>query len=160
MRLRRSPQERKRLSLLKDRRNNYGQSDKGPRAIIPLKKRLGNRRVRRSSAALVIVGRLADEKLDAFESGIKAKTRLRLKMRWRKSPDAPLGAYVESRRKARTLSHGGKKAAQGSFAVAQKALNCTCAAGNSFSRSQQTIRPTRVDRSSRVSTECNTYPNS
>jgi len=38
-----SPQEKKTLSLQKDRRNSYGNNDKAARTAIPLRKALENR---------------------------------------------------------------------------------------------------------------------
>ena len=79
-----SPRQKKRLSLKKDRRNAYGESDKGSKRIVPLKKKLANRKVRRADHVNVIRDA---ESADAKLAG-------QLKSRWRKSPDAPLGKVV------------------------------------------------------------------
>jgi hypothetical protein len=92
MRQPRSPQEKKRLSYLRDRRNVYGENDKASRKNIPLSKALGIRSMRHEQnqalrGALVAV---SDEAM--IEAELKAKEDNR--WWWSKQPDAPLGEVV------------------------------------------------------------------
>lgn len=81
-----TPQQKKKLSLEKDRRNTYGENDKASRKSIPLQKAKANRSVRsKDKAALRRDEETADAVLD------KA-----LKQRWRKAPDGKLGDVVAS----------------------------------------------------------------
>ncbi|WP_370300886.1 hypothetical protein [Pseudooceanicola sp.] len=84
---RRSPQEKKQLSLSKDRRNNHGESDKGPRKSIPLQKKLANRKVRR-------VGQIGymDEEERAISVAIQKS-----KNRWKKFSDGSLADHIKHR---------------------------------------------------------------
>ncbi|TMR94335.1 hypothetical protein [Nonomuraea basaltis] len=92
---RRSPQEKKRLSYAKDRRNDYGENDKSSRKNIPRSKRAPHRANRRRThqvleAAAGAVDQVAEE---------TAEERLlvrRLKS-WKKWRDAPLGEIIQKR---------------------------------------------------------------
>ena len=97
---RRTPQEKKQLSRLKDRRNNYGENDKSARKTIPRNKKAGMRSARRSSKQLLQFG--AEEESN---SSLNSK----LKKRWRKMPDAPLGEWIQSRLRRRANSYQAKK---------------------------------------------------
>jgi hypothetical protein len=90
---RRSPQEKKQLSYDKDRRNSYGQSDKGSRRIIPGHKRRVNR-----------ANRHHDRQALHGSTGIRgpgtddiAEERLHARRRktWRKYPDETLREAVK-----------------------------------------------------------------
>ena len=86
MKRRRSPQEKKRLSLKKDRRNTYGKNDKATRRLIPLRKAKANRALRRG----VKVALAGDE--EAIEAVAKTFD----PRRWRKLPDKALGDIVKT----------------------------------------------------------------
>jgi hypothetical protein len=97
--MRRSPQEKKALSYARDRRNAYGESDKGSRKAIPLHKRLVSRANRHAARQqLSETGdRVASERAERVEErvqGAKPKT-------WRKWPDQPLGQILEQKRQRR-----------------------------------------------------------
>jgi hypothetical protein len=77
-----TPQEKKRLSLLKDRRNCFGENDKSSRRAIRSRKRWVNRSLRRSEHQALVV-----PDVDAIESSL-GKLR---KNEWKKVPDTPLG---------------------------------------------------------------------
>ena len=79
-----SPQEKKRLSYLHDRRNVYGENDKSSRKAIPLRKKLANRQARHADR-LEIHDKMRDEE------AVQLK---RPKPTWKKAPDAPLGSVV------------------------------------------------------------------
>jgi hypothetical protein len=90
---RRSPQEKKRLSYSKDRRNWYGENDKSSRKNIPRSKRIRQRseRHRRQQQLSAAVGPV-DESVEAGLAERLAQTRRG--NRWRKFPDTQLGVYV------------------------------------------------------------------
>jgi hypothetical protein len=97
----RTPQEKKRLSYAKDRRNVYRENSKASRKGIPLAKARANRAERHAqdhllSQALVSAG--ADQ-LTSVETEVRG-TKPR---EWRKTPDKPLGEALARRaaRKAR-----------------------------------------------------------
>ncbi|MFE3545734.1 hypothetical protein ACFXK0_22455 [Nocardia sp. NPDC059177] len=95
---RRSPQEKKALSYAKDRRNVYGENDKSSRKNIPRNKRIPNR-VDRHQEQLFVTA-LGPVDLDAAEDCEVTLRMTRSKWhtgRWRKYPDAPLGAVVAHR---------------------------------------------------------------
>jgi hypothetical protein len=90
--VRRSPQEKKRLSYLKDGRNNYGENDKSSRRSIRTRKRSVNSANRRREHLVLAEyrGSSVPSEADQVEQALH---RRRLKS-WRKFPDAPLGAVV------------------------------------------------------------------
>lgn len=86
---RRSPQEKKRLSYLKDRRNNYGENDKSSRTSIRTRKRAVNTANRRREHLVLAEFGTSTASGDA-EAVEMAFHRWRTKS-WRKFPDAPSG---------------------------------------------------------------------
>jgi hypothetical protein len=103
---RRTPQEKKKLSLQKDRRNTYGEPPHGARKSIPLHKRLRNRANRHQQDLKLHV---APKQLDEGEADeIESSTRSKAPKRWRKVPDAPLGRIVAAKHERRLSSHGRK----------------------------------------------------
>lgn len=90
-----TPQEKKRLSLGKDRRNCYGENDKSSRKNIPRAKARANRANRRADAVALsgAIG-VPDETLDAAaEDAVRGRRR----KVWRKVPDESLGQRLERR---------------------------------------------------------------
>ncbi|MET9538977.1 hypothetical protein ABZY16_15910 [Streptomyces sp. NPDC006553] len=89
---RRTPQEKKRLSYVKDHRNNYGENDKSSRKSIRRNKRFPNSANRRhaQTALTALLGPPDDVRADAVEERMNG----RRPKRWQKFPDAPLGAIV------------------------------------------------------------------
>ena len=103
-----SPQQKKRLSLQKDRRNAYGENAKSSRKSIPLSKALSRRKVRH--AAKDAIGHLVDSPEAVAEVMESTLTKPRLeKGRWRKSPDAPLGKVVEGNLQKRKETVGARQ---------------------------------------------------
>jgi hypothetical protein len=94
---RKSPQERKALSYVRDRRNDYGENDKSSRKNIPRGKRRASRTSRRRENQ--ILGQAAGPASNA-ELVERTETRVVGQKRavFRKYEDAPLGEIV-----ARTL---------------------------------------------------------
>lgn len=96
MRKPKPPQDKKRLSYAKDRRNDYGENSKASRKTIPRNRAIANRKYRRK----------LQSELDAQDFGVvvpAAAAKVR-KTGWRKSPDTPLGDYLK-RRRARRATH-------------------------------------------------------
>ncbi|MFB7591398.1 hypothetical protein [Streptomyces sp. NPDC056169] len=93
-----TPQEKKRLSYVRDHRNNYGENDKSSRKNIRRNKRFPNSANRRhaQTALTALLGSPHEVRADAVEERMNG----RRPKRWQKFPDAPLGAIVDG-----TLQH-------------------------------------------------------
>ncbi|MEU7900503.1 hypothetical protein AB0B45_47685 [Nonomuraea sp. NPDC049152] len=95
VRRRRSPQEKKRLSYTKDRRNDYGENDKSSRKAIRRNKSAPHRANRRQ------VSQTLDAITGVVDEGAEESTVRRLESRrpktWKKWRDATLGAIVTER---------------------------------------------------------------
>jgi len=101
---RRSPQEKKRLSYERDRRNEYGENTTASRRGIRIRKRSVNRANRNGEAAALraALGPADDAAADDAESRVKG----RRPKRWRKVPDVPLGEVVERKLNRREKRRG------------------------------------------------------
>jgi hypothetical protein len=93
----RTPQEKKQLSLKNDRRNTYGESPHGARKAVPLRKRLRSRAERHASKVPLVA---VDEEAVAVDLAAARAERKR-KGSWKKSPDQPLGDVLERKSKRR-----------------------------------------------------------
>jgi hypothetical protein len=82
----RSPQEKKALSLTKDRRNGYGQNDKSSRKAIPAAKARGHRALRHADK----------QALNDANAAVEVVPLTRRKPVWKKSPDVPLSEAIAS----------------------------------------------------------------
>lgn len=87
-----TPQEKKRLSYAKDRRNNYGENDKSSRKNIRRNKRAPHRANRHHAHQVLgeAAGALAVDAADTAEQRLLAKR----PKSWKKWPDMPLGDFV------------------------------------------------------------------
>lgn len=103
----RTPQEKKRLSLKKDRRNTYGESPHGTRKSIPGNKR---RRIRVERRAAKVSTAAVDGDGIAFDSAF-AKAELKRKTSWKKSADTPLKKVIAKKieRRKKLLKNPRKK---------------------------------------------------
>jgi len=92
-----TPQQKKQLSLARDRRNTYGENSKSSRKNIPLSKALDIRSERRAQDSALAKAMVATDidQLDAADNSVRA-TKPR---HWRKSPDEPLGHVLVSKSK-------------------------------------------------------------
>jgi len=88
----RTPQEKKTLSLEKDRRNVYGEAPHGARKIIPLRKKLRNRANRHQQEPPLPSAPIAFDADHAYE--IESAMRAKALKRWVKSPDLPLSEVI------------------------------------------------------------------
>lgn len=90
---RKSPQEKKRLSYARDRRNDYGENDKSSRKGIRRNKRAPHRANRRRAnqileSAVGVVNEAAEEETERRLLAKRPKV-------WRKFPDVPLGEVIQ-----------------------------------------------------------------
>lgn len=92
-----TPQEKKALSLKRDRRENYGQNDKASRKLVPLRKAQANRRVRRADKAALAGMEDADAVAPA-----------RPKPDWVKSPGRSLSDRLADQRASAARREGRK----------------------------------------------------
>ena len=92
----RSPQDKKRLSLTRDRRNTYGENDKSSRKNIRRGKQHGQMQLRRGVAQRLKLSGKADEvTIDQVAVGVAEVHALRRHKLFKKAPDAPLGVVVK-----------------------------------------------------------------
>ena len=101
-----TPQDKKRESYAKDRRNTYGENAKASRKNIPRRKAIASRAARRlARQALAETASRGDATIaDAAEARLIRKRRLA----WVKQPDQPLGAVL-MRKRQRRLALAGRK---------------------------------------------------
>ena len=105
---RRTPQEKKRNSLKKDRRNRYGESPHGARKAIPARKRLRSRAERHATKVPLVT---LDEEAQALDMAAARAERKR-KTSWKKFPDVPLEIVLEQQvRRRERLRLAPRKAA-------------------------------------------------
>lgn len=92
-----SPQEKKQLSYLKDRRNVYGENSKASRRLIPLYKAIENRDIRRKSKqSIALLSNSDEEKSNLLESNIKKN--IAKIGGWKKSSDMSLGEFLQRKK--------------------------------------------------------------
>lgn len=89
---RKTPQEKKRLSLEKDRRNVYGEAPHAARKRIPLRKKLGSRATRHAQEAALPSAPIAVEFVEG--DAIQAAVRAAKPNGWTKYRDMPLGEVI------------------------------------------------------------------
>ncbi|GAA3132927.1 hypothetical protein [Streptosporangium carneum] len=90
-----TPQEKKRLSYAKDRRNDYGENDKSSRKSIRRNKRTPHRADRHRDHQILEAARgAADER---SSGAVEERLYARRPKRWRKFRDAPLGEVLQGR---------------------------------------------------------------
>jgi len=98
-----TPQEKKRLSYAKDRRNTYGENSKASRKGIPLSKAKSIRADRHAQDNLLGAATTADGP-DEF-ADVELQVRTVGPRQWKKSPDKPLGEVL-ARRRQRKMTRG------------------------------------------------------
>ena len=94
---RKTPQQKKRLSYLKDRRNTYAENSKSSRQSIRQHKRYVNKANRRYAEQHIaeLTGETDSDILEAAE--LQVVGRGRRPKRWAKIADEPLGKVVQDR---------------------------------------------------------------
>lgn len=103
----RSPQEKKALSLRKDRRNIYGQNDKASRKAIPLRKAQESRRNRHKNNQAIAQLNQDDETRAALVES-SARQDVHRTGGWTKGADAPLAEVIERQNEKREVRKGRK----------------------------------------------------
>ena len=106
----RTPQEKKKLSYERDRRNVYGNSPHAARKAIPLRKAQRNRANRHLANQDVAVQ--APLPSEGVAEKIEARLNLKAPKAWRKDPDAPLGKVLAENLRSREImrERGGRDA--------------------------------------------------
>jgi hypothetical protein len=99
----RSPQEKKRLSYDRDRRNTYGENAKSSRKNIARSKARSHREYRSNVRTAIASSDLDDP--DTLEDRVRSVRR----ESWVKQPDDPLGRVVEMKATKRKRMYGAKK---------------------------------------------------
>ncbi len=107
-----TPQEKKRLSYERDRRNSYGENSKSSRKAIPLRKAKTKRAIRKRATQIVAQAARTDDLLadNAPENCVRSIQ----PKHWRKDPDAPLKEHVAIRLKRRKRRANNRSAGDGS----------------------------------------------
>lgn len=92
-----SPQEKKRLSLQKDRRNMYGESPHSSRKNIKRGKQNQHQEERRVSnqALAVIVAQSSEEQMVTSEIAANTAAKVRRLNGFKKVPDSPLNEFIK-----------------------------------------------------------------
>jgi hypothetical protein len=104
-RRRRTPREKKDLSLDRDRRNRYGESPHAARKAIPQRKAMHARHWRRRTRQDLDAGRLPEDFSDG--DALAAENRSEPPYAgWRKEPDRPLREHVALRLRHRAWARG------------------------------------------------------
>jgi hypothetical protein len=98
---RKTPQEKKALSLERDSRNSFRENDKASRKAIPARKRQRARAERRLVAQQLDPQDVSDPQLEASDVAVDVGAR-RLQYRWGKQPDTPLREHVKAKLRRRT----------------------------------------------------------
>jgi hypothetical protein len=104
---RRTPQEKKALSYVKDRRNDYGENDKSSRKNIRRNKRIPNRadRHREQQVLSTATGSaVAIDVAEQAEAKLLVKRSMWMTKRWRKWRDAPLAEIVVTKLRRRAAT--------------------------------------------------------
>jgi hypothetical protein len=98
-----SPPEKKRISLVRDRRNVYGECPTSSRKNISRGKQRGHMKVRRSAneELRALRGAPVEADLDVIESRAKDRILALALSSFKKFPDAPLGVVVARKVKRR-----------------------------------------------------------
>jgi len=97
---RKSPQDKKELSLQRDRRNTYGENAKSSRKNIPRSKQRSHQQMRHAANSPLqsIKGQVSED--FAIEIELKSRTNAiqKSRTRFKKHPDKPLGQVLERKR--------------------------------------------------------------
>jgi hypothetical protein len=97
-----SPQEKKRLSLERDRQNDYGENAKSSRKNIPLSRALSHRSIRKDQNQSLRGALVAATEEQLAEAELRSKEEK--PQWWRKHRDAPLGEVVAQKLERRRQS--------------------------------------------------------
>jgi hypothetical protein len=106
-----SPREKKRISLLRERRNVYGECPSSSRKNIRRGKQRSHMEMRRAANEELRSLKGVTDELDAEETEARAKDRMLALGRssFKKVPDAPLGEVIKRKRRIRADRETGRK---------------------------------------------------
>jgi hypothetical protein len=106
-----TPTEKKRISLVKDRRNVYGECPTSSRKNISRGKQRGHMEVRRAANEELRSLRGASTEVDADATDAQTKDRILALSRYafKKVPDSPLGEVLKRKLKRRADGATGRK---------------------------------------------------
>ena len=95
-----TPQEKKALSLKRDRRNVYGESTKGTRVGIPRSKQQSKQAERRAAKQplLVVRGGVDEQQALSAQDASSIAATVKRRKGFKKVPDLPLGEVLRFRR--------------------------------------------------------------
>ena len=99
-----TPQNKKELSLRKDRRNVYGENDKASRKAIPRRKQRGQMEARREVNQVLSTAPLAksQDEIEQIASNLRSVELAKKRKRFKKVPDQPLGVVLKRRKPGRS----------------------------------------------------------
>jgi len=98
-----NPQDKKRLSLDRDRRNVFHENDKASRKNIPRSKQLSHMRIRRAAtqALAKVRGEVNESTAMEAEAQVKTRTIILRNTGFEKTPDQPLRTVIPEQKSAR-----------------------------------------------------------
>jgi hypothetical protein len=101
-----TPQEKKKLSLERDRRNTYGENAKSSRKNIPLSKRLSQKAVRHTAKVPLeaTIGLPDEDEVVTAESKLRSDLTKKRRRAFKKRPDQPLGLVLEKKFKSKNTA--------------------------------------------------------
>ncbi|SMC19790.1 hypothetical protein SAMN02745857_00796 [Andreprevotia lacus DSM 23236] len=99
--MRRTPPEKKRLSLAKDRRNAYGECPTSSRRNIRRNKQFSRRAARHGADAMLRTATLDEESAANAEVRARGSAELKRRQGFRKSPDIALATIIASKQARR-----------------------------------------------------------
>lgn len=92
-----NPQEKKRLSLSKDRRNCYGENDKSSRKNIKRNKILEKKGIRAERRRLgMLSGNISEDEIISTESEVLSGEKYKKVSGFKKCPDQPLSEHIKT----------------------------------------------------------------
>lgn len=106
-----NPQEKKRLSYVRDRRNLFGENDKGSRKSIRKKKKRAHQRFRSAASSLKTLPHIGldEERLLLAEQAVRDNEHLYQLKRFEKTPDVSLLDYIQCKQNRRKTRYGRRK---------------------------------------------------
>jgi len=103
-----SPIEKKRLSLSRDRRNAFGESPHAARKSIPKRKAMEHQRERHAANQALgkVLGYSSDEALESIEGEVAVRSKSKRLAGFKKMPDQPLAQAIKRKQSKRAALVG------------------------------------------------------
>jgi hypothetical protein len=117
-----SPIEKKRLSLARDRRNVFGESPHAARKSIPKRKAIEHQRERHVANQTLgkVHGDSSDEALESIEGEVAARSRSKRLAGFKKVPDQPLAQVIKRKHEKRAALVGRRAKRRVAYQVARR----------------------------------------